>query len=85
MQFNGAYIKGVKADIAKREITLSFVIDMNKTTLPIAQDLSVYADGRHGSVDLTVLPRQMPLLDDMVRSLKNLGLESVEMSVEKEG
>lgn len=63
MILDDSKIKSVKADIAKQEITISFVVDMTDENLTISKELSVYADKDLGSVDITITPKQMALLD----------------------
>lgn len=58
MKFTEAEVKGVKADLAKGEITLSFVIPIDQQAA--ADDLAKYV-GENGEVELVVTPRQLPM------------------------
>lgn len=55
-------VKAIKADIAKKEITLSFTVDMNDENMESADDLSFYVDKEHGEVELKILPRMVNFL-----------------------
>jgi hypothetical protein len=59
MLFKLAKVMSVKADIAKREITLSFVVDFGE--LATADELAGYQAPDAGTVVLEVIPRQMKL------------------------
>jgi hypothetical protein len=56
-----AKAKSVKADIAKKEITISFVADMNDENMAIADELAFFVDKDAGDVELKVLPRQIKM------------------------
>ena len=56
-----AKAKAVKADIAKREITISFTFNMDDEELAIAEELSQYVDKDAGEVELLITPRQLPM------------------------
>ncbi len=69
MKFEQANVKGIKADIAKGTITLSFEVDMNKDNLIMAEDeLSLYAGKDSGYVDIEIHPRQLPLKEQVENS-----------------
>ncbi len=61
MNFSDANVKGIKADIAKKRIVISFEVDMDKDNLITADELSLYAGNDSGYVDLSITPRQLPL------------------------
>jgi len=53
--------KSLKADIAKKEITISFVADMTQENLSEADDLAFYVDKDAGDVEILITPRQQKL------------------------
>jgi hypothetical protein len=59
MLFPIAYVKSVKADIVKNEITISLTVDLSESNLEEARDLGKYCDEDAGSVTLEIRPRQM--------------------------
>jgi hypothetical protein len=61
MNFHDANVKGIKADIAKGTITLSFEVDMNKDNLIMADELAPYTHKDSGYVDIEIHPHQLPL------------------------
>lgn len=61
MNFSDANVKGIKADIAKKRIVISFEVDMDKDNLITADELSLYVGNDSGYVDLSITPRQLPL------------------------
>ncbi len=66
MLFQTANIKSVKADLAKGEITVSFVVDIDQENMETAHALAVFADNDAGDVEVTIHPRQLRLnLSDM--------------------
>lgn len=69
MKFSHAQVKSIKADIAKKEITVSFLVDMTQENLSISDQLSGYVDPDAGTVVLDIFPRQMKL--DMPVSVKS--------------
>jgi len=56
MQFNLAKVKGVKADVAKGSITLTFTVPYSD--LYDAQLLAAYVEQDAGKVELSVTPMQ---------------------------
>jgi hypothetical protein len=50
--------KAVKADIAKKEITISFTLDMGDEELAEAAELATYTDADAGDVEIIITPRQ---------------------------
>ena len=60
MEFT-AHVKGVKADVAKKEITISFVMDMSDANMEEAQELATYTEKDAGAVVIKVLPYQLKL------------------------
>lgn len=57
MQFTDAKVRSVKADLAKGEITLTFVVDADE--MSTAEELAMYQAADAGKVVLRVEPRQM--------------------------
>ena len=62
MQFR-AYTKSVKADFAKREITLTFTVTMDEENVETATELAPFTSEDAGPVDLTVKPFQTSFLN----------------------
>jgi hypothetical protein len=62
MQFR-AYTKSVKADFAKREITLTFTVSMDEENMETATELAPYTSEDAGPVDMTILPYQRSFLN----------------------
>jgi hypothetical protein len=78
MKFSYAKVKSIKADIAKKEITVSFLVDMTQENLAISDQLSGYVDPDAGTVILDIFPRQMKLdmpAGAMSVSIKTFGQE----------
>lgn len=63
MQFI-AQVKAVKADLAKKQITMSFTVDMTEEDAATADELAFYVDKDAGDVELTVLPRQLKMFKE---------------------
>ena len=61
MKFYNAYLKAVRANLTKGEITISFTVSSHEENLVTAQDLSTYADKEHGAVEVSIVPRQIRL------------------------
>lgn len=61
-----AYVKSVKADVGKRELTLSFTVSLDEENLAAAQELAFYANPDAGAIDLKVLPRQTSMFKNSV-------------------
>ena len=61
MLFKNAQVKSVKADLAKKEITITLVVDMGAQ--PEAEELARYADPDAGQVMADITPRQMAMRD----------------------
>lgn len=57
MQFR-AYAKSVKADVAKKEFTISFTVALDEQSLATAQELAGYTSLEAGPVDLKITPYQ---------------------------
>jgi hypothetical protein len=62
MEFR-AYTKSVKADFAKREITLTFTVSMDEENMETATELAPYASEDGGAVELKILPYQRSFLN----------------------
>ena len=62
MRFSPAYVKSVKADIAKKEITFSFTVDFSSENIEEAEALSKYIGEGAGAVQVLISPRQMSFL-----------------------
>lgn len=54
-----AQVKSVKADIHKKEITISFTMDMSN--LDVADEIAEYIGQETGAVSLDITPWQMSL------------------------
>lgn len=61
MKYTHAKVKAIKADIAKKEISVSFTVDMTQENLDISSRLSDYIDPEAGTVVLDIFPRQLNL------------------------
>jgi len=61
MKFEIAYVKTVKADVAKREITIALVVEMDEENLALAEQVARFAVKDAGSVMLEIDPRQMTM------------------------
>lgn len=57
-----AYTKSIKADFAKREITLTFTVAMDDENMETAAELAPYASEDAGAVDLNIAPYQSTFL-----------------------
>lgn len=57
MEFR-AYVKSIKADVAKKELTISFYASLDDESLAQAEALSVFAIKDAPAVDLVVSPLQ---------------------------
>jgi hypothetical protein len=53
--------KAVKADLAKQEITFTFVADMNDENIATASELAYFVDKDAGDVEIKILPRQIKM------------------------
>lgn len=60
-----AKTKAVKADLAKKEITISFTVDMGDEELAEAAELATYTDQDAGDVEIVITPRQYNMLTRM--------------------
>jgi len=56
-----AKAKSVKADLAKKEISISFTMPMNDENTETANELSQYVGKDAGHVELSITPRQIPM------------------------
>ena len=59
MLFKNSYVKSIKADIAKGEITISFVITLSNESMQLAKELSAYVIEGAPDLQLSVNPRQI--------------------------
>lgn len=59
-QFNGK-VKTVTANVAKREITVAFVMRLDEDNLAVAESLGLYAKTEAPSVLVMVEPGQMAM------------------------
>lgn len=57
MEFR-AYVKSIKADVAKKELTISFFADLDDESMAQAEALSMFAHKDSPAVDVTVSPLQ---------------------------
>jgi hypothetical protein len=53
-----AFVKAIKADVAKHELTISFRVSLDDETMADAEELAQYVDPDAGAVELEVLPYQ---------------------------
>ena len=58
MEF-AAHVKSVKSDLAKKEITISLVLEMDESTMDAAMEAATYTDKDAGKVMVQILPYQM--------------------------
>lgn len=66
MQFK-AWVKSIKHDVAKGEITLTFTLP--RESLDTVETLAPYTVEDAGAVELTVLPHQRPLFPPKVEEV----------------
>lgn len=64
-----AYTKSIKADFAKREITLTFTVTMDDENMETATELAPYASEDAGAVELNVKPYQRSFLNNSAVTL----------------
>lgn len=57
-----AYVKGIKADVAKKEVTISFTVTMDEESMATAEELAHFVGGDAGAVELKVMPYQRSFL-----------------------
>ncbi len=57
-----AYVKGVKADIGKKELTLTFTVHMDEESMASAEELAIFSGEDAGAVELRVMPYQRSFL-----------------------
>jgi hypothetical protein len=57
MEFR-VYVKSIKADVAKKELTISFIADLDDASLEQAEALSMFAHKDSPAVDVVVSPLQ---------------------------
>lgn len=62
MEFR-AYVNGIKADVAKKELTLTFKLTLDEESLSTAEELAQYTGEDAGAVELTVRPFQSSFLN----------------------
>lgn len=62
MEFR-AYAKSVKADFAKREITLTFTVSMDEENTETATQLAPYTSEDAGAVKLEIMPFQTSFMN----------------------
>jgi len=60
MKFIGV-IKSIKADISKKEISISFVVDMNEENLAEAEELSQFTGKAASDVEVDITSRQIAM------------------------
>ena len=75
MKFKKAWIKSLKADIAKGEIVVSFTVDLK--AIELVETLRPFTGEDATAVTIEILPHQRPLWDEMV---SNGQIESVTLS-----
>jgi hypothetical protein len=68
VKFGSAIVKSVKADIHKKEITISFSVDLNY--MGEAQELAHYMGEDKSDVSLEITPRQLQLINTLVKEKK---------------
>lgn len=57
-----SYVKGIKADVAKKEMTLTFTVHMDEQSLATAEELAQYVGEDAGAVELRIMPYQRSFL-----------------------
>ena len=62
MEFNAAAVKSIKANLASKEISITFSIALNDENMLAAEILAVYTEKNAGKVDVTIGRRWSPLL-----------------------
>ena len=63
MQFQSVKIKGVKADVVSKLITIGFTLPLNDENLAVAEELSRYADKNRGHCAVVITPAQLAFTD----------------------
>lgn len=61
-----AYAKSVKADLAKKELTLTFTVHMDEESNATAEELAQFTGEDAGAVELRVMPYQRSFLTQEV-------------------
>ena len=65
MKFEKATVAGIKTDVIKGEITLSFKVQRNQESDEEAERLGIYADPDNPQkMDIVITPHQLPLRTD---------------------
>jgi len=64
MKFNRAFMKSLKADIAKAEITIAFTVSLSG--MDMVETLRPYCDGEANAITVEIGPYQIPLWDSMI-------------------
>ncbi len=57
MEFR-VFVKSVKADVAKKELTLTFVARLNGEVMDAAEALAIFAQPESPAVDMVITPLQ---------------------------
>ena len=70
MKFGSAIVSSVKADLSKKEITISFKMDIHY--LEEAEELAHYVGEDKGDVELVVTPRQTQMISTITKVVKEV-------------
>jgi hypothetical protein len=62
MEFK-AFVNGVKADVAKRELTLTFKVSLDEESLATAEELARFTGEGASAVELKIKPMQSSFLN----------------------
>ena len=57
-----ARVTGIRADVAKQELTLTFKVRLDEESLSSAKQLAPFTGEDAGDIELSISPRQMVLL-----------------------
>jgi len=65
MNFKNAIVNSIRDDVVKHKIVITIEIDRNKSTLPVAEELSLYAGKDPQDVEVVITPRQIRLFPNL--------------------
>lgn len=63
MNFPIMHVKSIKADYAKHELDITFSCALDEDAKAEAEELSQYTGKDGGTMDITIVPAQLPLFD----------------------
>ncbi len=69
MQFSNAELKSIKADISRKDISITFVVGLEQ--LEEAEQLANFMGPDASDMNITIEPRQLPMLDVQIKSLRH--------------